>query len=295
MANAISLVSKFLAIVDKVYKQESKTAILDPLVQTPDYLNANEVRVMKLSTVGLGNYSRASGYPAGDITATWETMQLAAERGRSFTVDRMDNEETLGLVVGALIRDWMRVHVGPEIDAYRFAKMAAGAGNYASDATLSTAAGVLAAIDAGNLALSEDEVPEEGRKLFITHTLYELLKGAMTRSWGNEANLNRAVKFLESTEIIPVPQARFYTAITLNAGATADAGGFVKSGSGKDLNFLIVHPEAVLQPIKLNQVKYFAPEVNQISDGHMWQYRLYHDAFVYENKVNGIYRHNKAS
>jgi len=295
MANAITLVSKFLALIDMVYKLESKTAVLDALTQTPEFLNANEVKVMKLSTVGLGNYSRTTGYPAGDITAAWETMQLAAERGRSFTLDRMDNDESLGLVLGNLIREWMRVHVAPELDAYRFAKYAAGAGNSATPATLSTAAEVLAAIDAASLSLSEDEVPEEGRKLFITHTLYELLKGAMTRSWGNDAALNRAVKFLEATEIIPVPQTRFYTAITLNAGATSDAGGFIKNvATGKDVNFMILHPSAVLQPVKLNQVKYFSPEVNQLSDGHLWQYRLYHDAFVYDNKVNGIYLHNKA-
>ena len=295
MANVITLVSKFLALIDMVYKLESKTAVLDALTQTPEFLNANEVKVMKLSTVGLGNYSRVTGYPAGDITATWETMQLAAERGRSFSLDRMDNDESLGLVLGNLIREWMRTHVVPELDAYRFAKYAAGAGNLATPATLSTAAGVLAAIDAASLSLSEDEVPEEGRRLFITHTLYELLKGAMTRSWGNDAALNRAVKFLEATEIIPVPQTRFYTAITLNAGATSDAGGFIKNvTTGKDINFMILHPSAVLQPVKLNQVKYFSPEVNQLSDGHLWQYRLYHDAFVYKNKVNGIYLHNKA-
>ena len=296
MTQSIALVTMFLKLVDTVYKQQSKTAILDAMTEAPSFLNANEVKVMKLSTVGLGNYSRTTGYPAGDITAAWETMQLSIERGRAFTLDRMDNEESLGLVLGNLITEWMRVHVAPELDAVRFAKYAADAGNVVgSPTTLSAAADVLAAIDAGNLALSEDEVPEEGRKLYITHTLNELLKGAMTRTWGNDQSLNRAVKFLESTEIIPVPQTRFYTEVTLNAGSSSDAGGFTKTSStGKDINFMIIHPPAVCQPIKLNQVKYFNPDVNQLSDGHLWQYRLYHDAFVYDNKVNGIYLHKKA-
>ena len=296
MTQSIALVTMFLRMVDAQYKLQSKTAALDALVETPSFLNANEVKVMKLSTVGLGNYSRTTGYPAGDITAAWETMQLSIERGRAFTLDRMDNEESLGLVLGNLITEWMRVHVAPEVDAIRFAKYAADAGNVVgSPTTLSAAADVLDAIDAGNLALSEDEVPEEGRKLYITHTLNELLKGAMTRSWGNDQSLNRAVKFLESTEVIPVPQARFYTEVTLNAGASSDAGGFTKTSStGKDIYFMIIHPTAVCQPIKLNQVKYFNPDVNQLSDGHLWQYRLYHDAFVYDNKVNGIYLHKKA-
>lgn len=295
MANTVSLVSVFLRLIDEVYKLESKTAPLDALTQAPSFLGANEIKVMKLSMVGLGNYSRVTGYPAGDLTAAWETMTLAAERGRAFSLDRMDNEEMLGLVLGNLVRMWMREHVAPELDAYRFAKYAAGAGNVATPATLSTASAVLAAVDAATLALNEDEVPEENRKLYITFTLYELLKSALTRTWGSEGAISRAVRTLETTEVIPVPQARFYTAITLNAGSSSDAGGYIKNvATGKDVNFMILHPSAVLQPVKLNQVKYFDPDVNQTSDGHLWQYRLYHDAFVYENRVNGIYLHNKA-
>jgi hypothetical protein len=298
MANSITLVSKFVALIDTVYKLESKTAMLDALTQTPDFLGANEIKVMKLSAVGLGTYSRVTGYPAGNITAAWETMTLATERGRQFTLDRMDNEETLGLVLGGLIREWMRAYVAPELDAYRFAKYAAGAGlTVASPATLSTAATVLAAIDAGNLAMSNQEVPEEGRKLFITYTLYELLKASLTRTWTNDGAVSRAVTSLESTQVIPVPQSRFYSAIDLDAGATGGAGGFAKSGDTgtADLNFMIVAPSAVLQPIKLNMVKYFSPDVWQGGDFHAWQYRLYHDAFVYDNKVNGIYTHLKDS
>lgn len=98
MAQQIDLVARFLALIDAVYKVESLTARLDTLTRDVPFSGANEVKVMKLSTVGLGTYSRAAGYPAGDITATWETMQLTAERGRAFSLDRMDNEETLGLV-----------------------------------------------------------------------------------------------------------------------------------------------------------------------------------------------------
>lgn len=296
MANSIDLVSKFVEIIDAVYKQESLTARLDAMTRSVDFAGANEVKVLKLSTVGLGTYSRAAGYPAGDISATWETMQLTAERGRAFSLDRMDNEETLGLVLGNLIREWMRVHVAPELDAYRFAAYATKAGNYVSTAAaLTTAPAVLAAIDKGMEALDEDEVPSEGRILYISTNLYHLLKAAVTRTLATETGVERRVFTLDDMTVVPVPQTRFYTAVTLNAGATSSAGGFAKGSSAHDLNFLIVHPTAVLQPVKLNSVKYFTPDVNQISDGHLWQYRLYHDAFVYDNRVNGIYRHDKNS
>lgn len=295
MANTVSLVSAFLAIIDAAYKAESKTAMLDAMTQTPSFLNANEVKVLKLSMVGLGNYSRVTGYPAGDLTAAWETMTLAAERGRAFSLDRMDNEEMLGLALGNLVREWMRMYVAPELDAYRFAKYATGAGNIvAAGATLSSST-VLAAIDEAKAALRADEVPMDGVKLFVSDTVKGYIEAAISRTLGNENSADRRLNSIDGMEIIEVPQTRFYTAITLNPGSTSDAGGFIKNAStGKDINFMMIRPDAVLQPIKLNQVKYFSPDVNQSADAHLWQYRLYHDAFVYENKVNGIYLHKKA-
>jgi hypothetical protein len=93
-----------------------------------------------------------------------------------------------------------------------------------------------------------------------------------------------------------VPQTRFYKGITLDAGSSASAGGFAKTGStGRDINFLMVHPSAVLQATKLAQLKIFSPEENQSADDWLIQYRLYHDAFVFDNKVKGIYSHIKGS
>ena len=295
MSNTVSLVSTFLALMDEAYKAESKTAALDALTMTPSYLGANEIKVLKLSMVGLGNYSRVTGYPAGDLTAAWETMTLASERGRAFSLDRMDNEEMLGLAAGALVREWMKMHVAPELDAYRFAKYATGAGNVVASGATLTSSTVLAAIDVAKAALRADEVPLDGCKLYASDSVIGFIEAAVSRSLQNQNSLDRRLANLDGMEIIEVPQTRFYTAITVNAGSSSDAGGFIKNAStGKDINFMILRPDAVLQPVKLNQVKYFSPEVNQSADTHLWQYRLYHDAFVYENKVNGIYLHHKA-
>ncbi len=294
MPNSVSLVTVFLAILDEIYKLESKTNQLDAVTQDMPFSAANEVKVMKLSAVGLGTYSRADGYPKGDVTVTWEAMQLACERGRQFVLDRMDNEEMLGLALGNLIRIWMRDHVAPEMDAYRFAKYAAWSGVQAATPATLTANTVLGAFDDAMLAMDEEEVPADGRILYVSSTVNKFIQAAVTRILGNGGAVDRRVQLLDNVTIIPVPQRRFYTAVDLNAGATSSAGGFAKSSGGKDINFMLLHPSAVVQPTKLNNLKYFAPEVNQQSDGHLWQYRLYHDAFVEENKVKAIYVHHKA-
>lgn len=296
MSNSIDLVTTFTAMMDEAYKLESVTARLDSLTQdSPDFNGKAAVKIMKLSTVGLGTYSRTTGYPAGDVTATWETMTLACERGRAFSIDRMDNDESLGLLLGNLIRTWMREKVAPEIDAYRFHKFAQTAGiSSATPATLS-ASTILAAIDAASTQMDEDEVPSDSRVLYISATCKRYLDAAVSRILTNEGTLDRRLQTLDGMTIIPVPQTRFYSKIDLNDGATGSTGGYIKNvAAGKDINFMLVHGPAVVQAVKLNTVKYFSPEVNQTSDGHLFQYRLYHDAFVEDNKVDGIYLHTKA-
>ncbi|MBN1535951.1 MAG: hypothetical protein JW908_04405 [Anaerolineales bacterium] len=291
MAQSITLAQKYQPILDEIYKLASLTARMDAPTKPVDFAGANVVKVFKTDVIGLGTYSRANGYPKGQIVGTWETLTLAAERGREFNIDRMDDEETLGMAFGTLAGEFMRTEVIPEVDAYRFAKYATGAGN-GTTGSLSTAENVLAAIDAAKAALNADEVPPEGRLLYISDACHALLEAALTRSWASEGNPDRRLQMLDGMPVIMVPQARFSTEITVNAGASVDAGGF--AATGEDINFMIVHPTAVLQTVKHANLKIFEPDVNQEADAYKVQYRLYHDAFVYDNKADGIYVHAEA-
>jgi len=297
MANSIALAAKFQPILDDIYKLESLTARMDALTKPIDFAGANVVNVFKTSLVGLGTYSRTTGYPIGDVTGTWETLTLATERGRELFIDRMDDEETLGMAFGTLVGEYMRTLVVPEVDAYRFSKYASWSGitEVGTPATL-TSGTVMAAIDVAIAALNAAEVPVEGRILYASDTVYGFIKAAVTRSLANESSFDRRLLTLDGMPVIMVPQTRFYKGITLDAGATASAGGYAKTGTtGRDINFLMLHPSAVLQVKKHDNLKLFDPDVNQDADGWKIQYRLYHDAWVYANKVLGIYSHIKAS
>jgi hypothetical protein len=295
MANSIDLVTRFTAILDELYKVQSKTARLDaPTQDEAQFDGTNVIKVMKTSVVGMGTYSRATGYPKGDVTITWEALTLAASRGRELSIDRMDNDETLGMAFGKLAGEYYRTAVTPEVDAYRFAKYASWSGiSTVAGATLS-ATDVLDAIDAGLAQMDADEVPEEGRVLFVSSTVAGFIKGAVTRMLGTESAVDRRVRTLDGLDIVSVPQSRFKTAIDLDAGATTSAGGFAAAAGAKDINFMIIYPPAVLQATKLDKLKIFDPDVNQSKDAWLIQHRLYHDAFVYDNKVDGIYLHKKA-
>lgn len=297
MANSIALATKFQPILDEVYKAASLTARLDGLSKPVSFAGANVVKVFKTSLVGLGTYSRSTGYPVGDVTGTWETLTLSTERGRELFMDSQDDEETMGQAFGTLVGEYMRTAVVPEVDAYRFSKYASWSGikEVGTPATL-TSGTVLAAIDTATEWQNGAEVPQEGRVLFVSETVQTFLNQAVTRTLGNEGNVQRVVTSYNGMPVITVPQTRFYKGITLDAGSTASAGGYTKTAvSGRDINFLMIHPSAVLQVAKHDKLKLFDPDTNQTKDGWKIQYRLYHDAFVYENKVNGVYSHIKAS
>ncbi len=295
MAQSIALAQKFQPILDEIYKAASLTARMDAQTKPVDFAGANVVKVFKTDPIGLGTYSRVSGYPAGQVVGAWETMTLSIERGRAFVIDRMDDEETLGMAFGTLASEFIRTEVAPELDAYRFAKYAGTSGIQTVDGATLDANSILTAIDAAKLALDQNEVPREGRLLYISDACLNLLEGKVSRFLANENVVDRTVNRFDGMEVIMVPQTRFYTKVTLDAGAAVDAGGYSKtSNTGKDVNFMIIHPSSVLQVTKHAALKVFTPEENQTTDGWLVQYRIYHDAFVYDNKVKGIYLHKKA-
>lgn len=287
--NSIALAERFLPILDEVYKRESITSRLDMANERVRFIGANTVQLYKTQMGGLGAYSRNNGFLTGDAQGTWEALTLTQDRGRSFMVDVMDNDETLGMAFGTLAGEFIRTQVVPELDAYRFATYASNAGLTASK-TLATGDNVADFIDTAEAAMGDAEVPVEGRMLFVSEAAYKQLKGNITRYLANESGVNRNVEMYNGMEVIRVPQGRFNTAITVNAAPEGYSAGF--TATGKAINFMIVHPSAVVQVVKHVIPRIFSPEVNQLADAWKLDYRIYHDAFVEDNKVNGIYLHS---
>lgn len=302
MANSIALAKQFVAMLDEVYKVASLTSDLDGAAELVRAgANANELIIPKLSMSGLGDYSRNSGYVDGDVTLTNETVQCNFDRGRMFTVDNMDNQETANIAFGRLAGEFIRTKVVPELDAFRFAKYAGttGISKVATGAALSDGAAVIAALRAAITKMDEDEVPTEQRYLYITPTLHGLVQDMDTTK-------SREVLTCFA-KVVDVPQSRFYTAIAQKSGkiittgqgdgaSTVDetAGGYAKATDAKDINFMVIHKPAVIQFQKHVAPKFISPDQNQTADAWKYGYRNVGIADAYENKVAGIYLHHKA-
>lgn len=290
MANSITLFKAYLPILDEVYKRASLTSILDGAPELARQgVNANELIIQKLSMAGLANYSRNGGYVAGDVTLTNETVKCNFDRGRMFNVDYLDNLETAAVAFGRLAGEFTRTRVVPELDAFRLAKYASATGIGDKAETLDTGAKVIKALRVAHAAMDEAEVPMENRILFITSAL----KGAVDDL---DTTSSRAAMDLASSVIV-VPQTRFYTAIKQNDGTTSGEtdGGYAKATSGLNINFMLIHKDAVIQYQKHVMPKVVTPEQNQDADAWKFGYRNVGIADVYANKVAGIYCNHVAA
>lgn len=277
--NNIELSSIYLPLLDELYKQESKTAIFEGDETTVKKGQNGEIKIAKLDMDGLGDFSRNDGYTKGSTSFVWETVKYDKERSQDLRIDRLDNDEALGMPFSKLAGEFIRTKVVPETDAARIAKICGTEGINLKTETLSDGASVVSALRTASNVLDESEVPEENRVLLITPTY----KGSV-----DDLDTTKSKKVLEKfSSIITVPQSRMISAITLNDGANSY--GFKKAEGGKDVNFIVVEKSAYVCALE-QFIKYFTPDQDQNGDSHVFKYRnnnLY--GHCYENKLAGIY------
>lgn len=285
MGNNIALAKVYTNLLDEVYQQSALTANLESdATLARAGANANEIVIPKLSMDGLADYNRNSGYVDGDVELTWETAKFNYERGRSFTVDDMDNEETQNIAFGRLAGEFIRTKVVPELDAFRFATYAGTKDAGTATGTLSDGAGVIAALRAATSAMDEAEVPMEDRHLYITPTLYGLVQDLDTTK-------SREVlgRFASITQ---VPQTRFYSAIDLQDGKTEgeEKGGFKKADHKQEYTATASQTEFIVtaKPASVQKVTVEGASVEFTYDAATGKVTLSAGASV-NNKVVVIY------
>lgn len=277
---AVNLVTKFQPYVDEMFTTESKKALLTN--QDFDWTGAHTVKVHKVNTVAMTDYDRdgsgenASRYGAlGKVENTLEEFTLTKDRSFTFVIDKLDKDETGGVLSGAsaLARQQREVII-PEIDTYVYGKMAAGAGTKVTDTTL-TADNIYDEIVEGNNALDNAEVQDTGRVLIVTPDTYLLMKKCkdivMETDISAEMRLQGVIANLDGLTVIKVPKKRL----------------------PENFGFMIAHPVATVAPTKLEEYKTHQdpPGIS----GELVEGRIVYDAFVLDNKKKAIYYQENAA
>lgn len=289
MSNSIGEAKLYQRMLDEAYKLSAKSSILDvnpARIRESDM--AGTFYIPKLTLVGLGDYSTSTGYPEGDVVLDWVAYTYAEDRGRQFRVDTVENAEAAMMAFGDLERTFINQYETPEIDAYRFAKIATDAGTDATG-TLDTAAKVCSALNVALGVLSDAEVPDSELILFIRSGLRRLVT--------TDAKTNATTDAFDLCTTVEVPKGRFYTVCTTNAGATGSAGGYVNAGA--EINFILMDKGAAFADAKHQSLRTFSPNGEggypMWQDGENWvqQFRLKHDCWIYSNRETGVYVHTK--
>ena len=288
-----SYVTKFTNKLDKIIERETLTSDLNMNGDLLGDLNeAGEIKVAKIAMDGLADYNRSTGFVAGSVTTEWETLKLTHDRGREFEVDRLDDDERAAILSANLMSEFERTKVIPEVDAVRFSTLATNAGTTVA-ADFADPEDALDAVLAGEEAVEDLGADLSQCIFYCTSATKGLLRKAQNYRLGQGEDPNGTFSTFDEMKIVVVPSVRFQTVIDLKDGTTSgeEVGGFAAGAAAKAMNFMIVHPSACAAIQKHLTLRYFAPDVNQKKDAHLWQYRLFHDLLVYENKKGLIYAH----
>lgn len=274
MANELTTI--YAPKTDELFKAESKMSLLTNTDYNWD--GAHAIRLWKISTAKMNDYARnkteednqISRYGSLlDLGTQTEILTLSKDRSFIFNIDKLDFDETNEqLEAGSALARQLREVVVPEVDKHVYDKMAAGAGKKVTKAL--TKADVYTAILAGSEYMDDKEVPDTERVLVVTPATYTLLKQATefdNTDVGADMKLRGVVGYLDGMAVVRVPASRL----------------------PQSFGFMIAHPSACTAPVKLNDfnVHHNTP----LSSGDVVTGRVVYDAFVLDNKKDGIYYH----
>lgn len=300
--NTLATATLFQNTLDKVAIQDAVTGWMDGNAGQVKYNGGAEVKIPIMSVQGMGDYDRDEGYTQGGVTLTYESRTMTQDRGRKFQLDPMDIDENNFVTTAASVMgEFQRMFVIPEIDAYRISKIAtqtitaAKAGmiayGYTPGATNTSA---LRKVKEGIKAVRENGY---NGPLVIHATpdfIFELemeLAGKIIATTFSKGGINTQVPSVDGVPIISTPANRMYTAITIYDGKSTGQkqGGYAKGTSALNINFVVLPMATPIAVTKQDIMRIFDPQTNQNLNAWQMDYRRFHDIWVLDNKVNGIY------
>lgn len=295
MANTIAYATLFQQALDKAAVAKLTSGWMDANAGQVIYNGGKEVKIPKMNMDGLGDYSRANGFTQGSITLEYETKTMTQDRGRTFMLDSMDvNESNFVANATNAMGQFQNTKVVPEIDAYRYSKIAtlAIAGNVASGGNTIDETNVLKLLKADITAIEDivGDVPlvitmstpiaailDQNEKISKRLDVTEFTKGDIVTK----------VQSFDGHPIVKVPSARMKTAYTFYDGKTSGqtTGGFVAAGTAKNINWIITPMYAPIAVNKTDKVRIFDPNTNQDADAWKLDYRKYHDLWIMDEAL----------
>nr|DAU55297.1 MAG TPA: major capsid protein [Bacteriophage sp.] len=298
--NTLEMAKIFQQSLDKQMGIEATSGWMESNAQNVKYNGGDTVRMPRISTTGMARYDRDEGFNQGSVTLTYDDYKLTQDRGRTFQLDSMDVDESNFIAsAGTVMGEFQRLHVVPEVDAYRYSRIAALAKNAhrTTDGFTPSETNILAQLDKEITDL-QDAIGEAEQLVILMatpiRTVLNNVKNIERRldvTQFKAGEINTKVKTYNEIPIFSVPSLRMKTAYVFNDGKTTgqEAGGFKADTGAKAINWIIISRRAPIAISKTDKVRIFAPDVNQKADAWKLDYRKFHDLWIPTNKLAGVW------
>lgn len=272
---AINYASKYSQKIDERFTREALSSA--GVNNDYDFVGVKTVNVYSIPTAAMNNYSRTGtsryGTPS-EMENSVQELTVTQDRSFTFAIDRGNyNDTQMANAAGLALQRQIQEVIIPEIDKYRFAKMA--------ESVTTPAVGAVTAKNAHSLfldattALIDSNVPIAGCTAFVSTSFFRNIKQDASFVKNGDASQEMLVRgqvgVIDGVPIVVVP----------------------KSYLPENVEFIIVNKAAVTAPIKLSEYKIHdnPPGIN----GWLVEGRVNYDAFVLDSKKDGIYVHKSAN
>lgn len=223
----------------------------------------------------------------GAFSRNWnnelQPVSLDMDREWDTLVDPMDMQETdMVATIANITRAFVEQQKVPEMDAYLAAKLFSFV---TPDTTALADSTILATWDEYLEQMAEARVPKDRILAYVTPAVYTLLKQAagVTRFLDvgtGERAVNRNVSSLDGITIHQVPSDIMKSSFVFTEGWTPALG-------ARQINMILVDPEAVAAPVKYETSMISAPTA-QSKGKYLYYERYYYGAFKLNARASGI-------
>ena len=260
------------------------------------YSGGNEVKIPTISTQGLGDYDRDNGFVRGAVTLSYETYKMTQDRGRTFSLDAMDVDESNFIAnAGNVMGVFQSEHVIPEIDSYRYSKIfaLAKAGGKVTEGYTAAKATIAEKLKADIQGIRNTVSLNADLVIIMSPITAVILSDALENSRridiGNfkQGEIDLTIKKFDGLPIIEVPSARLKTLYKKQDGKTVgqEAGGLVADTNAKDINWIITSKNVPIAVSKTDLTRIFNPMENQQANAWKIDYRKYHDIWIPKQRL----------
>lgn len=296
--NTLATATLFQQQLDKQMIEGATSGWMEANAGQVKYSGGGEVKIPKINMDGLADYDRDAGYTQGSVTLAYGTYVMTQDRGRKFQLDAMDVDETNFVAAAANVTtEFQRTKVIPEVDAYRYSKLAALAAGASHKTEYTPATADILAKFLADIAAVQDVVGEN-EPLVVTMSIptatilaqADKIEKRLDVMEFAQGSVKTKVNSIDNTPILRVPSIRMKTAYVFNDGKTTGqtAGGFVPASGAVDINWIITARRAPIAVSKTDTMKIFDPLTNQNAQAWLIEYRKFHELWVPDNKLDAV-------